>query len=171
MTPMRQSLPAPSGRSTNATVALLLALAVIAGALREFLFLNLNYQLDAVTHHRTVSYAHSLFQNWVEGWDGPALLRAKWGMALFFSVLMATACVLLARILCGDHRYLRTILVTYVTAGSFSLVLHWLGGFHPAFGGIGVKLLHALQYPVVLFFVWGGIALARRVGNGTATGK
>ena len=97
MTPMRQSLPAPSGRSTNATVALLLALAVIAGAVRDFLFLNLNYQLDAVTHHRTGSYAHSLFQNWVEGWDGPALLRAKWGMALFFSVLMATACVQIGR--------------------------------------------------------------------------
>ncbi len=135
--------------------------AVALGALREFLFLNLNYQVDAVARDRPISYAHSLFQGWVEGWDLTELVRLKWALALLFAGSMALACVLLARVLFGHHRYRRSILVAYAAAGAVALLLHALSDVHTAFGNIGVKLLHALQYPVVLFFVWAGAILQR----------
>lgn len=144
--------------------AAILAVAVAIGALREFLFLNLNYQLDAVARNRPISYAHSMFQGWVDGWDLPALLRLKWVLALLFASAMALACVLLARVLLGDHRYRRSLLFAYAIAGAVALLLHALSDMHPAFGNIGVKLLHALQYPVVLFFVWAGAVLKRGRG-------
>lgn len=144
--------------------ASVLVAAVALGALREFLFLNLNYQVDAVARNRPISYAHSMFQGWVEGWGLPELLRLKWALALLFAASMALACVLLARLLFGHNRYRRTIVVGYAMAGALALLLHALTSVHPAFGNIGVKLLHALQYPVVLFFVWAGATLQRGRG-------
>jgi hypothetical protein len=135
--------------------------AVALGASREFLFLNLNYQLDAVAHQRSISYAHSLFQGWVTGWDVKDLLLLKWALALVFSVLMAAACIALARVLFGDHRHLRTVVLGYLALGTIALALHALASVHPAFGAIGVKVLHTLQYPVVLFFVWAAAILQR----------
>jgi len=145
-------------------VAAILVAAVAVGALREFLFLNLNYQVDAVARNRPISYAHSMFQAWVQGWDLPALLRLKWALALLFAAAMAAACVLLARVLFGDHRHRRFLLLAYALAGAMVLLLHALSALDPAFGNIAVKLLHALQYPVVLFFVWAGAVLKRGRG-------
>lgn len=148
----------------GAAVAAILGAAVAVGALREFLFLNLNYQVDAVARNRPISYAHSLFQGWVEGWDLPALFRLKWALALLFASTMAMACILLARVLFGNQRYRRSILLAYAITGAAALLLHALSTAHHAFGSIGVKLLHALQYPVVLFFVWAAAVLKRSRG-------
>lgn len=142
-------------------MACVLAIAVALGSLREFFFLNLNYQIDAVARRRSVSYAHSMFQGWVDGWDLAALLRLKWLLAALFSAAMAVCCVALARALFGDNRHMRAILLAYSLLGLVALALHALDTWHPAFGTIGVKLLHTLQYPVVLFFVWAGAILAR----------
>ena len=137
--------------------------AVSLGALREFLFLNLNYQLDAVAHNRVISYAHSMFQAWVEGWDLPALLRLKWILALLFVALMALGAILLARVLWGDQRYRRIILFAFGAVGALALLMNALAALHPAFGAISIKLLHSLQYPVLLFFVWAAAILQRNI--------
>jgi hypothetical protein len=142
-------------------VATILVAAIALGATREFLFLNLNYQLDAVAYERDVSYAHSLFQVWVKGWELSDLVILKWTLALAFSALMAVACIALARVLFGDHRHRRTVILGYLTLGAIALSLDALAGYHPAFGAIGVKVLHTLQYPVVLFFVWAAAFLQR----------
>lgn len=144
-------------------LAAILLAAVSLGALREFLFLNLNYQLDAVANNRPISYAHSMFQSWVQDWELPALLRLKWALALLFVCVMALAAVLLARVLWGDQRYRRLILLAFGAVAAIALLLHWLAGLHPAFGAIGVKLLHSLQYPVLLFFVWAAAILQRNI--------
>lgn len=147
----------------NLFVGAILVAAVSLGALREFLFLNLNYQLDAVEHHRAISYAHSMFQGWVEGWELPALVRLKWTLALLFIALMAVAAVLMARVLWGDQRYLRLILLTFGLAAMLALLFHWLAAVHPAFGAVSIKVLHSLQYPVLLFFVWAAAMLQRNM--------
>jgi len=143
-------------------MASILVAAIALGAFREFLFLNLNYQVDAVANQRSISYAHSLFQGWVQGWDLKDLVLLKWSLALIFSVLMATACIALARVLFGDHRHRRTVIFGYLTLGTIALTLNVLSSIHPAFGAIGVKVLHTLQYPVVLFFVWAAAVLSDR---------
>lgn len=147
-------------RNSGPWALIIVAAAVALGALREFLFLNLNYQLDAVARQRTISYAHSMFQAWVEGWDLDALLRLKWVLAIAFITLMATASVLLARVLFGDHRHRRNLLLGFALASLLALALHALGAVHPAFPLVALKVLHALQYPVVLLFLWA----AHRIG-------
>lgn len=142
-------------------MATILVAAIALGASREFLFLNLNYQLDAVAHGRDISYAHSLFQGWVKGWDLNDLVVLKWTLALVFSLLMALACIALARLLFGDHRHIRTIALGYLALGTIALALHALASVHPAFDAIGVKVLHTLQYPVLLFFIWAAAILQR----------
>jgi hypothetical protein len=139
----------------------LFALGVLLGALREFLFLNLNYQIDFAAHKRQVSYAHSMFRGWVEGMDLGALLLLKWVLALCFVAAMLLLALALARLLFGDHRYRPAILIAFGAIGGLALVLHLLGGHLPQARPMSVKLLHTLQYPVLLFFIWAASFLGR----------
>jgi len=127
------------------TIGLLLAVAVALGAMREFVFVNLNYQLDHVARDTAFSYAHSIFQRWTAGMGLPGLRALKWAMALFFILTMTGLSTIAARQLFGDHRYMRTIFFGVGTVGTVALVFHAL-----SLDLAAVKLLHALQYPVVL---------------------
>ncbi|MEZ4757984.1 MAG: hypothetical protein R2817_14245 [Flavobacteriales bacterium] len=142
-------------------LALLMLAAVLLGAVREFLFLNLNYQLDAVANQRTVSYAHSLFRQWTAGLDLAALLRLKWALALLFTAVMLGLSVACARIVFGDHRYRRVVVLGFALVGAVALLLNALSAALPALYGVSVKLLHLLQYPVVLFVLWAASLLPR----------
>ena len=126
-------------------VAALVALAVGSGALREFLFVNLNYQLDHVARGTPFSYAHSLLQGWTQGIGTTGLTALKWAASFFFILLMTGLSVVAARLLFGDHRYLRLIAVAVCCVALLALLLHALSLEMAA-----VKLLHALQYPVIL---------------------
>jgi hypothetical protein len=67
------------------------------GSLRDFLFINLNYQIDHVQRATTTSFAHSRFQAWVEGHDLISLLQLKWILAALFIVAMWALSLLLLR--------------------------------------------------------------------------
>ena len=140
----------------------LLLVGVLLGAVREFLFLNLNYQIDFVAHGRAFSYAHSLFRSWVAGFDLQALLVLKWSLALAFSGAMLGLAIVLAKLLTGDHRYARALVLGYVFFGLLALLLHGMAGSVPALEAVSVKVLHSLQYPVVLFLLWAASMLQRR---------
>ena len=135
-------------------LALLMLAAMLLGAVREFLFINLNYQLDALTYKRPVSYAHSLFRGWTDGLDLSALVMLKWVLALLFIGLMLLLSMAVARIVFGDHRYRGALVAGFLLIGAVALALHAFSGSVPALYGVSVKLLHLLQYPVLLFFIW-----------------
>ena len=138
----------------------LLLVGVLLGAAREFLFLNLNYQIDHKAHGRPFSYAHSLFQAWTAGMDLASLVRLKWVLAMVFIAAMWSLATIMARVMVGDHRYLRLIAALFLSAAGLALVLHLTG--MPALEAVSIKLLHALQYPVVLLVVGVALRLQRR---------
>lgn len=146
----------------RSAVVVIVLIAVAIGAVREFLFLNLNYSIDHLANHRPVSYAHSLFNAAVVGYDLHTLLILKWCLALVFISVMLGLSVLMARFLFGDHRYRMAIVLGFLAVGSLALLLNIGAGRHPAMGNISVKLLHLLQYPVILFFLWAAAMLQRR---------
>ena len=143
----------------HAAIALIVILAIAAGALREFLFLNLYYQIDHLAHHRTVSYAHSLFQRWTTDLDLRTLGVLKWVFSLAFLLIMLGFAIALARALTGDHRYRRALIAGYFCVALLALAAYLAG---PPWAPVGTKLLHALQYPVVLFLVWAASTLRAR---------
>ncbi len=138
-----------------------LAISVVLGALREFVFINLNYQLDHVARNTPMSYAHSQFQSWVSGWSLRSLILLKWGMAMAFAAAMCGLCVLLARALFASRRYDKVVLIAFAALGSLAVVLHLLSPLKPPLELVSVKLLHALQYPVLLMFIWAASWLRR----------
>jgi len=140
-------------------IAGLVTLAVGLGALREFLFVNLNYQLDHVARGTAVSYAHSLFQEWTQGMGLSGLTALKWAATLSFIAAMTCLSVLAARLLFGDQRYLRVILFAVGSIAALALVLHGL-----SLDLAAVKLLHALQYPVLML----GLVLVRPLAQPSA---
>lgn len=147
--------------SARRGLVLLLVLAGVAlGALREFLFLNLNYQLDHVARHTAFSYAHSLFQGWVGGLDLRGLLVLKWGLACAFIAAMCGLTIGLARLCFGSYRHARAVLLATIAFAALALALHGLAHWVPALERVSVQVLHMLQYPVPLLFVL-AVALGR----------
>ena len=143
-------------------LAAILLVAVVIGAGREFLFLNLNYSIDHLENHRAVSYAHSQFQAAVTGFDLRTMKVLKWVLAILFISVMLGLSLLTARLLFGDHRYRMAIVLGFFAVGFLALLLNMGAGRLPALGNISVKLLHLLQYPVILFFLWAAALLQRR---------
>jgi len=137
----------------------LLLVAILLGAAREFLFINLNYVIDFAANHREVSYAHSAFRAVVDGWSLTSLVMLKWCLAIVFIALMLALSITMARVLFGDHWYRRTIMIGFIAIGALALLLHAAAARSPAWEGVSVKLLHALQYPVVLLFIWAAALL------------
>jgi hypothetical protein len=144
---------------------LLLAIAVVLGGAREFLFLNLNYQLDSVAHQRTISYAHSVFRTWTHGMDLGSLVRLKWILALAFIALMMVLSILWSRIVFGDHRYSHVVVLGFLITAAIALLLQTISSAIPPLYGVSVKLLHLLQYPVVLVVIWAAALLPGRRGS------
>ena len=129
-------------------VWLVLVAGVALGALREFVFINLNYQLDHLARSTRWSYAHSAFQQLVGGMGLPALMRLKWALAALFIAVNAGLVVLLSRMLSGTGGRTRTILIAYLALGILAFLLEQASRTLPPLGRIAVQLLHLLQYPV-----------------------
>lgn len=138
-------------RRVEAALALLAG--VVYGSWREFMFINLNYQIDHVARHTEFSYAHSMVQGWVGSWDLRALLVLKWSLAFFSMAVIAGLCVLLLRVLAGSWRHARWIFAAFAAFALLSLSLQLLSPWVPPFGTIAIALSHMLQYPVPLVFV------------------
>ena len=147
----------------RSTLLACLFLALVLGGLREFLFVNLNYQLDHVARQTEVSFAHSIFQAWTNDWSLGTLTVLKWTMAGAFTTAMCLLCIWLARSLFAPRQFDKWILLGYSAVGLVALLLHvsaqW---FAPPLEIVSVKLLHALQYPVVLIFLWAASNLDQR---------
>lgn len=133
---------------------LLLCAAIGLGAAREFIFVNLNYQLDFLLNERPANYAHSAFRAWADHQSAGQLLRAKWGIAAGFVLSTMALTIALARVRLGGHRWTRTILITFVLLSALSLALHALSSLMPAMYHVSIAVLHGLQYPVPLLIVW-----------------
>jgi hypothetical protein len=147
-------------RHRGTIVAIAIA-AIALGALHEFLFVNLNYQIDHVARSTPYSYAHSLFQGWVAGWPLDALLRMKWLLALAFIGAMLGVTLVFAKVAGASYRHRRIIVLAFAAIGASALLFHALQRWSPELDVLSVKLLHAIQYPVLLFFVWAALTLGR----------
>jgi hypothetical protein len=143
----------------------LLVTAVGLGAVREFLFLNLNYQIYHVAYGTSLSYAHSAFQAATAGMELPVLNALKWALAAGFATCMLALCILFTHTLTGTHQLTPTVVVFFLAVGVFALLGHLLARYWPGLAPIAVMLLHMLHYPVVLVFVWAGwrSRMARRL--------
>lgn len=137
----------------RALVLLLLGTGIALGALREFLFLNLNYQIDHVARRTAFSYAHSLFREWAAGIDLHGLTVMKWTLAALFIAAVCGLTVLLARVCFGSYRHAKAILLGTFAFAVLALVLHVLAHRVPGLERVSVQVLHMLQYPVPLLFV------------------
>ncbi|MFZ1692156.1 MAG: hypothetical protein WAT74_03075 [Flavobacteriales bacterium] len=133
---------------------LIVAIGAALGALREFIFVNLNFHLDYLLNQRDRNYAHSVFRKWAGALDADQASALKWALALLFVATMALLTALLCRVRFGDHRYRKAVIVAFAGLGACALLCHLLGAWLPHARPVSVAMLHALQYPVPLLLVW-----------------
>lgn len=130
-----------------------LVLAVLAGGLREFVVLNLNYQIDHVRRGTRFSYAHSTVQHWMEGVGLSQLVAYKWLAAAFFVGICLVLTLAMDRVVRGDRGGTRPILLLFLGCSALVLLLHATSVAVPALERVALQLLHALQYQVPVLFV------------------
>lgn len=138
----------------RAAIAGILILGIALGAVREFLFINLNYQIDHLARHTRFSYAHSQFIRWTAGMELPALIRLKWGMGVAFTAVILGLCILLARLVFGHWRQARPLFWSFAGFSILALVLHFAARWAAPLDTISVHVSHMLQYPVALLFIF-----------------
>ena len=135
------------GRGVRAAAILLVG--ILLGASRDFLFINLNYQIDHVRRATAGSFAHSRFQAWVQGWDLSDLVRLKWVLAGAFIVCMWGLSLGLLRNANAMVRLARPVSLIFGGVALTALLMHGLARWLPL-EEASVNLLHAIQYPVLL---------------------
>ncbi|MBK9759721.1 MAG: hypothetical protein IPO90_07060 [Flavobacteriales bacterium] len=112
-----------------------LLLALVLGGLREFLFVNLNYQLDHVARRTEVSFAHSIFQGWTNDWSVGGLTVLKWIMAGAFTASMCFLCVWLARVFHFAPRHFDRWILLPTVVGLLPFCCIWAHVGSPPVGG------------------------------------
>lgn len=134
-------------------VLAILTVAVVLGSLRDFLFINLNYQLDHLQRATPYSYAHSAFRAAVQGWGPRALLALKWGLGLGFTLSTWALCQALLGVF-GVRAHLgRPVTIGFLAIAALALAARALARTWPVWEPLSVDLLHAIQYPVVLLLL------------------
>ncbi|MBK8582820.1 MAG: hypothetical protein LKM36_06745 [Flavobacteriales bacterium] len=134
-------------------IAAILLVGISLGALREFLFINLNYQIDHLARHTRFSYAHSQFIRWTSGMELSELLRLKWLLGAAFTAVIMGLCILLARSVFRHWGYSRGIVLGFAGFIVLALLLHFAAQWAAPLETISVHVSHMLQYPVALLFV------------------
>ncbi len=139
----------------------LVVLGISLGALREFIFINLNYWIDHVARSTEFCYAHSFFDFW-EGWSLDRLKMTKWIFAVTFIAMMFVYTNIFLKLLFRGRTILKWVVLSFATTIFISLIffgLHAILGQEQAMLSIAVKALHAVQYPFLLFFLVPAISL------------
>lgn len=131
-----------------------LALASLLGAAREFMAVNINFQIDYLANARDRNYAHSVFRDWAAGWDLQDALRVKWLTALVFMSAMAGLSMGMARARFGTHRHAAFILICFIVLGGIAAACHLAAPVLAPLRHVGIAILHALQYPVPVLLIW-----------------
>jgi hypothetical protein len=134
-------------------VLLILGIAVVLGSLRDFLLINLNYQLDHVQRATPSSYAHSGFQAVVGSWGLKALTTLKWGLAIGFVAATWALCQGTLSVFGLRQRLGRLVTHGFLGIATLALVAHLLARGIPLLEPVSVDLLHAIQYPVVVLLL------------------
>lgn len=91
---------------------------ILLGMLRDFVFVNWNYQLDYEAYHRDFSYAHSFF-NFLNVWTYKQLYWGKWLLTAFFVAFN----FLVGYFFLKDHASQKKLRLLYLWVGSFALFI------------------------------------------------
>ena len=149
---------------TRKRVFVLIALVVIGvslGALREFIFINLNYWIDHVLRNTNFIYAHSFF-DFLEGSSLGYLKTLKWIAAIVFILLMFFYSIACIEVFFNDRSLRVWVLMTFLGATIVSaafLGLHSILAPETAMLSIAVKAFHSMQYPFFVLILIPAISL------------
>ena len=139
--------------STNnwVKIAIVLIAFIAVGILRDFIFVNWNYQLDTTEHHRSFTYAHSFF-DFISDWTYTKLYWSKW-------VLTAVFCSLnffIGYLFFSNQLQKKQLLYLYLTVGVVAILIFSTSYFNFKKGYLlSREIIGFLQSPlptVILYF-------------------
>lgn len=123
---------------------------VLLGALRDFIFVNINFQLDFLWRDLAASKTHSMFEflNNFSYWE---IYYAKFGLTGLFSLIYLVATLLVIRLMFTVKKYRKYTI--YLFGGIFLISLLLFGGGYlfgnPHFGyDLARNFMGIIQSPI-----------------------
>lgn len=97
-------------------ILLLLSVAgiVLLGSLREFIFVNINYQLKYLYYEQAESYAHSFF-DFLNNYSYAEIYYSKWWLMAIFTILFWVCSLLIVYFLKPERKWLKWMTLMYAT--------------------------------------------------------
>lgn len=146
-------------------ILLFVAWVVFLGFLREYLFVNINYNIEFLSGNRVYNYADSAFQ-FMSEYSISTLYTLKWVGTLLFFLLYWLSGILFIKILYNQKKFMLIYTIIYLAIFTFA-GLAYAGGLIFSEPGEGYSLARKImgwgQSPIPLMFLWGGIHLERRI--------
>ncbi|MBC7864740.1 MAG: hypothetical protein IAF38_17335 [Bacteroidia bacterium] len=124
---------------------------IYLGFARDYLFVNLNYQLSK-THYHSFEYHLPPVLSFLEGLDEWTLYYLKYVFTALAIFLFFLATFWAVHVFFGEKKYRRWVLYSYViiilASGFIFLALYWFFGFDPTYL-IVRKLLDFAESPIM----------------------
>ena len=140
---------------------------VFLGFLREYLFVNINYNIEFVSGNRVYNYADSALE-FMSKYSISTLYTFKWVGTILFFLLYWLSGVVLIKVLFQQKKFIFIYSIIYLAIFSFA-GLSYLSGQIFSEPDEGYRLARQImgwgQSPIPLMFLWGGIHLERKINQ------
>ncbi len=146
-------------------------LAVFMGFFREFVFLNINAQIDFVSGGHAYNYTHTLMM-WLDsgGYDVGEMVAIKWFATFIFGGAFMILALLGVHVVWRKRKYLKYVLWVYVALFVFSGLSYAVGTeiFNSYYGYRFARIFMGFaQSPIPLMIMIPAFYLLERSGKGT----
>ena len=136
-------------------IALIITLLII-GFVRDYLFVNLNYQASLAYYKQKPDYEISGFLAFIQNWSYTKLYYSKWILTFLFAFLYGLVAFLSVRFVFKSKLYNRVTLFIYIAIFVISLMAFGIGYVTNNYSkgySIARQLMGWLQSPVVLMIL------------------
>lgn len=155
----------PQNNKTRGLLVLLVGAMVALGFVRDFIFVNLNYQLSFVYYEKERSFTHSFF-DFLNNYSYSQLYYSKWWLTGIFALLNILLCLVLVYLLFKSKRKVKVaglILSGLVVLAFIGYAAGYLTGSTDTAYRFARTIMGALQSPLPALFLIPGFLLERKM--------
>jgi len=135
---------------------------MILGFLRDFLFVNLNYQASKTYYHTINDYRISESIRFLESWSYTKLYYTKWALTILFSSCYALLTLYSIHLVFKSKFYNKLTMYTYLTLLILSFIAFGVGYLSDNLTkgySIARQMMGWLQSPIILMLLMPALLL------------
>jgi len=135
---------------------LVVVLLIVVGFLRDFIFVNLNYQASLAYYHQDNDYKLSSLISFIETWSYKRLYISKWILTMLFTILYGAITYFCVYFFFREKKYNKISIGIYIVIISISFLIYLFGYFTNNYQkaySVSRQLMGLLQSPIIIMLL------------------